>query len=452
MWYDTAASSAAQASPGLSAYLAARLDLFLAPLLRDLDMLLDVRLVRTFATLVHVIIQFRHNSQGLLLTELGGSLLSPTHAPAGTKRISNLLRSHRWAATIIEHFLWRQADRRITQLTLDNEDALAIWDQSVLEKPESDHSPDLCPVRSSVARRLLRIKPGYFRPPTGRPVFVPGVHWLGLLIVGHGGPPTLAAMRWWTTRGTEATTSRGVERDVLLLCAQAWGQRVLHIWDRGFAGSPWLGEAYLSHVRFVLRWPKRYHILDAQGHSCPAWQVTRGKRSWNHQDLWDVRRRCWRKTGVLAAPVHHPDYPQLPLWLVVARPGQGREPWYLLTTEPADTVAAVWQIVHAYARRWQIEMTWRYSKSELAMESPRLWSWANREKLLLIVSLAYAFLLLLIDPTDAPRRAELLAYWCPRTGKRSRTTPAPLYRLRAALSRLWTAYPPPWAVYAGNSG
>lgn len=452
MWYDTASSAVRQASPGLSAHLAARLDHFLAPLLVDLDVLLDVRLVRTFAALVHVIIQFRHNSHGLLLTELGSALMSPAQAPAGTKRISNLLRSRRWTGALIEHFLWRQADRRITQLALNNESALVVWDQSVVEKPESDHTADLCPVRSSVARRLLRIKPGYFRPPTGRPVFVPGLHWLGLLVMGYDGPPTLAALRWWSTRGTEASSARSVERDLLALCAQAWGDRVLHIWDRGFAGSPWLGEAALSGVRFVLRWPKRYHLLDAQGRGRPAWEVARGKRSWDHRDLWDVRRRCWRKTGVLAIAVRHADYPHLPLWLVVARPGHGREPWYLLTAEPVETKEAAWHVVHAYARRWQIEMMWRYNKSELAMESPRLWSWVNREKLLLIVSLAYAFLLLLLDPAAGPRRAELLAYWCPRTGKRSRTTPAPLYRLREALSSLWTAYPPPWVILPQSSG
>ena len=95
----------------------------------------------------------------------------------------------------------------------------------------------------------------------------------------------------------------------------------------------------------------------------------------------------------------------------------------------------------AYGRRWQIEMTWRYSKSELAMESPRLWFWENRAKLLLMVSLAYAFLLSLLDPLLREPRAWLLSHWCHRTGKRSQKTLAPLYRLRSALSALWLAHP-----------
>lgn len=110
-------------------------------------------------------------------------------------------------------------------------------------------------------------------------------------------------------------------------------------------------------------------------------------------------------------------------------------------------------MVLAYARRWQVEMAWRYSKSELAMESPRLWFWDNRLKLLLMVTLAYAFLLSLLDPARQSLRQWLLRYWCHRTGKRSQNASAPLYRLRSALSRLWLAFPPPPLSFAyENSG
>jgi hypothetical protein len=52
-----------------------------------MDQLMDQRLVRTFAQTIVVIISFRHGEHGLLLSELGGYLLSPDRAPAGTKRI-----------------------------------------------------------------------------------------------------------------------------------------------------------------------------------------------------------------------------------------------------------------------------------------------------------------------------------------------------------------------------
>lgn len=73
---------------------------FLFPLLVELDERLDKRLVRTCVQIIAVILTFRDRANGLLLSELGGYLLSPDHAPAGTKRLSNLLHSPKWTARI----------------------------------------------------------------------------------------------------------------------------------------------------------------------------------------------------------------------------------------------------------------------------------------------------------------------------------------------------------------
>jgi hypothetical protein len=269
-------------------------------------------------------------------------------------------------------------------------------------------------------------------------VFVPGLHWLGLLLLGYTGAPCLASMRWWSTRGVGASDKRTEEALLLAQAAYAWGRSVLHLWDRGFAGRRWLGLALDAQVRFVLRWPKKYLLVDATGQERLAWHLARGKRAWGARDLWDGRRHCWRKVRVLAVPVTHPAYAQH-LWLVVARRGGGESPWYLLTTESVQSVEQAWAVVLAYARRWQIELTWRYGKSELAMESPRLWTWERRHKLLLLAALAYAFLLALLHPALAPLRAWLLRHYCHRTGRHCREAAAPLYRLRAALAHLWQA-------------
>jgi len=101
-----------------------------------------------------------------------------------------------------------------------------------------------------------------------------------------------------------------------------------------------------------------------------------------------------------------------------------------------------WRIIFAYARRWQIEMTYRYSKTELAMESPRLWCWERRLKLLFLATLAYAFLLSLLKLACSGVVEGLLRNWYHRTGKRYRQFAIPLYRLRSALSRLWLTYRP----------
>lgn len=427
-----------QGPPQEAPFFAHQLATFLQPLLDWLDQDLDKRLVRTFLATVQAILQFRHRAYGLLLSELGAYLLTPAQAPAGTKRLSNLLRSPKWTSQLIDQFLWQQAESRLAALEQTQEEALLVWDESVLEKPESLALEGWCAVRSSKAARLTRSKPGYSHPPKER-IFVPGMQWLGLLLLGPAGPPTLAAMRWWTRRGRFASDRRSQEEALLEACTQGWGRRVLQVFDRGFAGQPWLERLLVRQVRFVLRWPKRYHRLDAQGRERPAWQVMRGKRAWEQREGWDGRRRRWALGGVLALPVRPPAFSQ-PLWLVVSRLKGRKHPWYLLTNEPVQTAADAWRLVKAYGRRWQIEQTWRYSKSALAQERPRVWTWERRRKVLLLASLAYAFLLTLAADEHQRTRDWLLR--CHRTGRRCREVAVPLYRLRSALSRFWQAYPP----------
>jgi len=117
-----------------------------------------------------------------------------------------------------------------------------------------------------------------------------------------------------------------------------------------------------------------------------------------------------------------------------------------LTAEPVTTDEDAWHVVFVYMRRWQIELTWRFNKSELAFESPRLWRRPEREKLLALATLAYAFLLHLLEPRYEPLRRWLLRHFCHRTGWHLRRVRAPLYRLRSALSRLWQRYPPCFAA------
>ncbi|GIV97982.1 MAG: hypothetical protein KatS3mg057_2639 [Herpetosiphonaceae bacterium] len=280
---------------------------------------------------------------------------------------------------------------------------------------------------------------------------MPGLHWLALLVLGRSGPPTLATMQWWTTRGPRTTDRRTEECALFERCVTQWGRAVIHLFDRGFASAAWLCRLLDATVRFVLRWKKGNKLLDAWGEERKAWEIARGKRSWDARLLRDSRSGQERKVSVVALQVTHPEHAR-PLWLVVARQGAGHEPWYLLTADRIETAEAAWRVVLAYARRWQIEMAWRYTKSELAMESPRVQSWERRLRLLLLVALAYAFLLTLLKPQLALVRQTLLRGWCHRTGKRSRETATPLYRVRSALSRLWLDYRPSPLLGPGNSG
>ena len=407
---------------------------FLRRLLEQLHGLVDRRIVKTFLDLVMVILMHRHRSNGLLLSELGGHLLGGERGPAGVKRIASLLHSEKWGSILILRYLWKCAEEKVKELLGQKQAAYVIWDESVLEKSESLQAEGLCAVRSTKAARLKRIKPGYFNPPTGRPIFVPGFNWLQVLVTGLKGAPVLAHLCWWTTRGEKASQKREEEGKILKKVAKLWARKVIHIWDRGFAGSPWTTLALDHHLRFILRWNKTYHLIGPDGRKHEVWKIVRGKRSWEYRMIWDARRHCQRKTGVIALPIRLPDDDRQ-LFLVVSRPGYGRKPWYLITTEPVYTAEQAWQIIFAYARRWQIEMSLRFTKSEMAFESPRLIHWEARLKFLLIASLAYAFLLSLLPNLDF--LFAFLSRYCHRTGKWSREISAPLYRLRLALSRLW---------------
>lgn len=431
-----------QGSSGASAILCERVYLFAQPILRRLSKVLDRRLVQTCFDLLLVIILHRHRNQGLVLSELGGVLMGMDRAPAGTKRISHLLQAKGWSGEEIEAWMWEQGDQRVAAGGQAQEDVYAIWDESEIEKVESLRPDRLCPVRSPKARRLKRIKKGYFNPPGGRPVFVPGFHWFQIVVTGLKGTVCLAHYHWWTTRGKEASDLRTEEGGVLKKLAKQWGKAVIHIWDRGFAGAPWLLQALTAEVRFIVRWKKGNYLLDQDGHRRKASDISRRKRSVDHRLIYDNQRRCQRKTGIVFFPVFLPDAPSTQLWMVVSRPGPGRQPWFILTNEPVTSCQAAWRIILAYNRRWTIETSIRFDKSELAIESIRIIDWSARKKLMLIVALVHALLLSLSSSPQDDLSSWLLNTWCHRTGKRSRSCSAPLYRFRLALSSLWSAFRP----------
>lgn len=436
--------SGSKAAQGVGAALQA----YVGPLLERLDEVLDKRLVRTLCRLLLAMLVHRHREHGLLLSELGGYVAGDEHAPAGTKRISNLLRSRKWSHQVIDEELWCQADAKVAEIEQSGQRAFVLWDESVAEKNESQANPDLCAVRSSKAARKLSRKPGFPRPPLTRPVFVPGLNVHALMVVGLKDNPVLANLTFWTRRGEHATQRGDVGAALFAQCNARWSKRVIHVCDRGYASATWVGRFVAAKADFVLRWNSRYNLVDAQGERLPG-RMSQNKRSVDSQPIYDPRHQVMRRVGIVFFPVTHPKYPASPLWLVVARP-KGRDPWLLLTTLPITSIEEAWTIIFTYMRRWQVETAFRFLKSELALESPRLWLWENRLKLLAIVALLYSFLVSLLLTAYHQLRSYLLDHWCRRTGTWKHLTAMPLYRLRSAISRLLLSHPllPDWK----NSG
>src|SRR5712692_2045246 len=414
---------------------------FLDPLLHELYVTVDKRPLRTLVQTVEAIVAFRDRNHGLLHSELG-DYMAGLGGGGGTKRLSTLIHHQGWKAQQIEEFLLQQADSQIENWEAQGQDGLLIWDGTVLEKPESLSAEGLCAVRSSKALRLTRVKKGYYHPP-GKPIFVPGLHGIGLLLAGRSdqqGPTRLATLRWWTSRGPLASYEKDENCKLLRLSSRRWGHRLIHVFDRGYCGSRWLGALRGFNTRFILRWKTNYQLLDAHGVKQAAWKIARGKRGLAPRTIFDAVHRRNVEGSVLFFPVTHPDFPDWPLTLVVGR-RKGGTPWYLLTNEVVATAADAWKVVLAYARRWQVEMAFRNLKSEMAIQSLRVYDWEGRLKLLGLLTLAYAFLMELMRKAGRTARDWLISYACHRTGKRLREVESPFTRLRLALSKLWLAYP-----------
>ncbi len=439
---------------------------YVRPLLSQLSQRLDLRLVRTLRDGVEAVIRLRLRPHALWLTELGSLLLGAAQAPAGVKRLARLLAAA-WSADEVEQWLLEQADGFMAAQPAG--DGLVTFDQSVIEKPESVCAEGLCRVRSGKARRLARHRVGFSGGPPPRPVVVPGWHWLAATVTGWSGPALLACCRWWSPTApgdplVESARHQQTASQIHLLqdLARRWGVHALFVLDRGFAGRPFLQAALAEAARLVVRWPKRYRLYRLVRLGQPAksatqaWRLTAGQRAWGTVGRWDARRRCWVQTSGLALPVRLPDGPfaEYPLWLVVSRrrrtqrrAGQagrptrwvGDEPWRLLTTEPVQTLADAQRIIQAYARRWQVETAFRFSKSERGVESIRVRGWERQAKLLALLSLAYSFLVWLLQTQTPEQIARLLRLGCHRTGRRVQVAAAPLYRLRAALVTLLAA-------------
>jgi len=457
---------------------------FLKPLLEELDKKIDLRLVRTLANGVMAIVRHRNRPFALLLSELGAYLTGPKRGPAGTKRLGNLLHSEKWEAADIEEYLLEQGKERVEEEAARSPEgrALCILDGSVLEKPEAAKMEGLMPIRSAKARRIARPRPelgkGYFRGKPGGPIVVPGFEWVGALLTGWGEPGekrplTLGAWHWYSKpvdepkdRNSRVVRQKGTEaaRSVLDRVVSAWGEdKLLHVWDRGLSSAWWLTDSLEKGWHFVVRWKKGNKLRRADAPSLgdvtasdyrqeqdgiAAWKLTAGLRAWGERRIANPRNPKQPITVSFAARevrlLHRDD----PLWLVVVRLGKatkrrrgGSEPWRLLTTEPVRSAQECWRIVQAYVARWEIEQMLRFGKSELGLESIRVRGWEPRNKLLALVSLAYAFLVQLLSDERGHLLPALLR-WAHRTGRQAHAAYRSLYRLRAGLAALWQRHTP----------
>ena len=403
------------------------------PLRAQLDAKIDARLVRTFFDVFTIILMFRNRAMGLLLSELGGYVCGYRHAPAGTKRISNLLRSKKWKHDLIDQHFFDQTRQRIEQLVKQGKRPLMLWDDSRIEKHESWVCEGLCSVWSSKAKRLTRIRRGFFNPPKQR-ICVPGFKWTGVFLSHLGGVPSVCHMNWWTTRGKFKEDPDNIIYRLLRKLNEHIKTPLVHVLDRGYASEKMLRYLFKFEQDFIIRWKQNHLLIHHEKGEKKTHLLARSFKARTRRLVHDKERKQTRHITLAWAPVNHPQFPDNQLYILIVRDKATYEgPMYILTSLPILNAANAWEILHSYMHRWEAEQGFRFLKSEMALESPRLWFWENRQKLMAIVTLVYDFILQMLRNWNG----WVLGFfknWCHRTGKRYREASIPLYRLRIAIS------------------
>lgn len=412
---------------------------YLSDFLTNFKKKVDIRYSYSFFDLFMGILSFRENSKGLLLSELGGYVNGHQNAPAGTKRISNLLRNEDWQAEDIAQELLNKTEKRLTEKGQEGKQWLLLWDDSVLEKHESWRIEGLCPVPSSKAKRLTKIKPGYYEKMPR--INVPGMQWSASVLTSETDTPSVCQMSWWTTKGYHKTCRDDVFYTMLKQASnliKRCNATVCHIFDRGYANAPTLEKLFKFDQTFIIRFKSILLLKDREGVTKNTYRFSTGKRALSCRSFYDKERKCYRKVSILYVPVTHPEWDDKQLYLVIVRDKTNKtQPMYLLTNELIDTVGMAWATFKRYMKRWDIEQTFRAAKSSLGIQSLRLWFWENRLKLLFIVTLVLDFLLLIISK-HRDWGNEIIRTWRPRTGTKhkEKSSRFPFYELRAAISLL----------------
>ena len=406
---------------------------YLSSLEKALSKKIDDRFVRTFYNLFIAILMFRNRPMGLLLSELGGFITGFSSAPAGTKRIGRLLGCEKWTHQSIDDFFFTRGKQRITDLSTSSKRPLLLWDDSRIEKSESSFLGGLCSVFSSKAQRLTRIRPGFFNPPSKR-ICTTGYKWTGVMLSALGEVPSVFNMTWWTTRGKHKEHGTNIIYRMLRKIHQQIGSAALHVFDRGYANADMLEWLINFKQDFLIRWKSNHLFVNEQGEIKKIYNIARSYKAKASKQVRDKERKKLKTITIAWAPIIHPEFPDNQLYLIIIRDKHyTNSPMYLITSIPILNVKTAWEMCFSYIHRWEIEQSFRCCKSELSMESPRLWFFDRTLKLLAIVSLVYDFLLRMLGNWK-PWTRQLFATWCHRTGNRYRKAAIPIYRLRAAIS------------------
>lgn len=78
------------------------------------------------------------------------------------------------------------------------------------------------------------------------------------------------------------------------------GRQIIHIFDLGYAGTPWLVSCLESDCRFILRFPKHHRLHTSDGPILRAWKVLLNRTAWGECVVKDTVQNKTRILSLLA--------------------------------------------------------------------------------------------------------------------------------------------------------
>lgn len=166
------------------------------------------------------------------------------------------------------------------------------------------------------------------------------------------------------------------------------------IWamDRGFDDEKRFKFMDERHLSWVIRAQGKRHVENSKHPHLKAQAISvwaAGMRP--AVDLCIQNAGKTRTLKAAAMPVVLPGQPDIIYSLVVVWAGR-KNPWYLMTSLPAQTPDAIRKIVAAYVARWGVEDAARVIKQCFDLENIRLLTFQGIRKMGWLALWAYAFL------------------------------------------------------------
>ena len=160
--------------------------------------------------------------------------------------------------------------------------------------------------------------------------------------------------------------------------------------DGAFAALDWLAQLRRASIVCITRLrldARLYEPAPPRRPGRPGRPRLKGSRLPSLQQRLSNPKTCWSKQIVHnwyggaerviefcsdTAIWYHGGLPPAPIrWVLIRDPEKRFEPLALLSTDPATTPL---QIITAYIRRWQLEVTFEESRAHLGIETQRQWS------------------------------------------------------------------------------